>query len=278
MALYTGQSLTQESNSNSNFSVQVQGISSVLSYMSLEGSIGSGKSTVLENIKTFLNEHCLDATNPLHVDEDDPKKDYFLLIEEPLDEWNLPIHQVGDKKMSMLDIFYSNMDEMKFPFQCYTFSTRLRRLSESLSKIVPTNFPRRIHIISERSLRGDKVFMWANLESSTDETSPSKLYIYETFHQIVCGELMKKHNVIIHIPTHAAECGKRIKKRGREEERNIPDAYLTTLERGNDRMIKNFDGYVYEMSDFKNHLDSEQRKQSVYSLMNHLQSYVSQVQ
>lgn len=268
---YVGQSLQELSD----FTIHVQGISSVLSYISLEGSIGSGKSTVLDFIRAFLEEYRLDATDPSHVDEDDPKKDYFLLVDEPLDIWNAAIHDVGDQKMSMLDIFYSNIEEMKFPFQCYTFSTRLGRLRECLRKIVPTNFPRRIHIISERSLRGDKVFMTANLESSTDDTTNPKLHIYETFHQIVCGELMKKHDVIIHIPTQSSECGKRIKTRGRMEERNIPDAYLMALERGNEKMIASFTGYVYEMNDFKNHLETEERKQSVYSLMKHLQERVS---
>lgn len=273
MSLFTGQyegSLLESL-------ILVQGLSGVVTYASVEGGIGAGKTTFLELWKRFLQKHRLDATEPSHIDAENPEKDYFLLVEEPVDEWTARIHKVGDEVLSLLEIFYRNRAQMAFPFQCYTFTTRFRRLKECLRKIVPTNFPRRIHILSERSVRGDKIFLKANRETSVSTTMEFELFIYNTFHDVVCEEVMKKHNTIIYIPTDPAECSERIKTRDRVEECGIPDVYLNALENGHREMIQNFDGKVFEMNDFKIPLTKKERKQSVYSFIHQYRESVKLV-
>ena len=245
--------------------IRVEGLEGVLSYASIEGGIGAGKSTFLDLWKQFIKKHRSDAADPAHIDEENPDKDYFLLVEEPVDLWTARTHKVGDEMLSLLEIFYRNRDQMAFSFQCYTFNTRLRRLKEALRRIVPTNFPRRIHVISERSLLGDKIFLEANAKTSDSTTMKYEVFIYNDFHENVCEELLKFHSTIIHIPTPPSECRQRIKTRDRVEECGIPDAYLTAIGEGHQAMIQNFSGSIFEMNDFKNPMSKEERKHYVYS-------------
>lgn len=251
--------------------MRMEGLSQIMNCVSVEGLIGAGKSTFFKFMELFMKENRMDATDPTHVDEDRPDKDYILIVEEPVDEWTLKKHLVDGEYISMLEMFYRNREEMSFPFQCYTFTTRLDRMIQRLKQIVPTSFPRRIHLVSERSLRGDKLFLKANVETTQNrQTMQQELYIYERFHDVICRDVLKRHNKMIYIPTPPSESEQRIRARDRVGESGIPVYYLESLNKGHLEMIKSFQeegGRVYFLEGLKEKLDDAKIKEQVFSFM-----------
>lgn len=252
--------------------MRMEGLQHITNYISVEGLIGAGKSTFFKFMELFMNENRMDATNPEHVDEDVPDKDYILTVEEPVDEWTAKKHLVNGVYLSMLEIFYKYREEMSFPFQCYTFPTRLDRMIQRLSQIVPTSFPRRIHLISERSLRGDRLFLKANIDTVQNprQTAQHELYIYERFHQVICSDILKRHNKMVYIPTNPLESEERIRTRDRVGESGIPLDYLEALNRGHLEMIQSFQDEgkkVYFLEGLKEKLDDTKIKEQVFSFM-----------
>lgn len=274
MSLFSGQyeGVLEESR------MQVQGLSGTVSFASVEGSIGAGKSTFLEFVRRFLEEYRLDATDPAHVDENDQEKDYFLIVAEPVDEWMARVHEHNGELLSLLELFNRYPTEMGFPFQCIAFSSRLDRLKQSLTRIVPTKFPRRIHIISERSVRSDKLFIQAVVDTTPDDpTLKHQLYAYNRFHDVFCMDVMEHHNMIIYIPTPPEECAQRIKTRDRLGECGIKNDYLTALDQGHEKMIHHFSGSVFKLDELKSSMTDLCQKEYCYSFMQNHRDRVSMI-
>jgi deoxyadenosine/deoxycytidine kinase len=253
----------------------IKGLSQkITNFISLEGSIAAGKSTFLKHVRSYIEQGRMDATNESHLDEGDSEKDYYLVVDEPVDEWNDPIHddpKNPGEKVSMLQLFYRNPSEMGFGFQCYTFTSRLRRLQRELRRIVKTSYPRRIHVISERSLRGDRLFLAAVMDTNPGVHSiVHQLFIYNGFHATVCSSLLRVHNIILYIPTNYNNCSNRIKKRDRKGEEGISDDYLLALDKRHQGMIAEFEGVVVVLEKLGNNLSDQEVEQEVYSKMDSL--------
>jgi deoxyadenosine/deoxycytidine kinase len=100
---------------------------------SIEGNIGSGKSTLVKKLKNYLKKHYYDH--------------YLIYLQEPVKIWESIKDSKGD---SILKKFYQNQEKYAFPFQMMAY---ISRLSE-IKKIVDIN-PNAI-IICERSVWTDK--------------------------------------------------------------------------------------------------------------------------
>ncbi len=68
----------------------------ISSFISLQGSIGAGKSTILDAIKKYLvkNEMSIDFLPSVNTPEF-KNKDYFLVINEPSQEWSKELYSTG---------------------------------------------------------------------------------------------------------------------------------------------------------------------------------------
>ena len=95
--------------------------------ISIEGNIGSGKSTFIKILKK--------------------KHPEFIYLLEPIDIWNTIVGENGD---NILTLFYKDQEKYAFAFQMMAYISRL----SSLKKIINEN-PGKI-IITERSLYTDK--------------------------------------------------------------------------------------------------------------------------
>ena len=81
--------------------------------ISIDGNIGSGKSTLIDNLKKhFLNED-------------------VIFLEEPINEWN-KIKDENNK--TILEKYYENINKYAFCFQMMTFITRYVLLLETIKQ------------------------------------------------------------------------------------------------------------------------------------------------
>jgi deoxyadenosine/deoxycytidine kinase len=166
--------------------------------VSIEGNIGSGKSTIINYLKNYQKNNS-----------------NIVFVDEPVSEWlNIKI----DNK-NALELFYENQKENSFWFQILAYITRLRNLLEVIE-----NNQNKI-IICERSIYTDKyVFAKMLYESGFIKEIEWKTYSYwfDTFKSKTSLDL------IIYVNTEPTECYNRIIKRNRQEEINkISKEYLT---------------------------------------------------
>jgi len=76
-------------------------------FISIEGNIGSGKSTILRIIKERIPE--------------------LNILEEPLNDWQ----SVGiNKDVNLLELYYNEPSRFGFTFQIYAFMSRFKKWDE----------------------------------------------------------------------------------------------------------------------------------------------------
>jgi deoxyadenosine/deoxycytidine kinase len=98
--------------------------------VSIEGNIGSGKSTILKLLKEYFNEN-----------------KNIIFLQEPVDEWE----KIKDKNnITILAKFYENQEKYSFAFQMMAYISRLSLLKKTIEKN-----PDAI-IITERCLNTDR--------------------------------------------------------------------------------------------------------------------------
>ena len=166
-------------------------------FISIDGNIGSGKSTLIEALKKYFKG------NP-----------NIIFLREPVDEWD---EIKDDDGVTILEKFYTNQKEYSFSFQMMAYISRLALLKEAVK-----NNPNAI-IISERSLFTDReVFAKMLYKSGFIESVNYKIYLrwFDTF-----ASEFPIHKVI-YVKAEPQVCFDRIKKRSRTGESNIPLSYL----------------------------------------------------
>ncbi len=162
---------------------------------SIEGNIGSGKSTFIE------------------VLQKEDKLKNVVYLEEPVKVWE----KIKDKNgITILEKFYNNQEKYSFPFQMVAYISRLselkKKIKENSNKI----------IFTERSILTDRnVFAKMLYDDKKIEEINYKIYL-KWF-----DEFMSDFNFcgIIYIQTNPEICNKRIKLRNRKGEENIPMNY-----------------------------------------------------
>lgn len=233
-------------------------------FFSIEGNIGSGKTTFKRAIETFVHENGLSALE----ESEQVREHVYLLIDEPVAEWTQQVYSRqnakgeganGDSNLySLLDLFYKEMkektvlsrddkehqpemlDKVALAFQATTFTSRLKNLINTLSRMPRHPSGTKVHIISERSLLTDRLF-FSNLNDSG--LIPGYQWkSYDDFFNIICSHLLKSHDRIIYLPTSAEKSHERIVRRHRDAEVNndIPLGYLESLHGAHTEMISKF--------------------------------------
>lgn len=225
----------------------------ISSYISIQGVIGAGKSTFMDR----LDHHIKSSGTCAITCTDFTHSDYYLLVDEPVDEWTsvkcstrtfTEEREAIEEQHSILDIFYSDKRRWALPFQLYAFTSRIRRIIGALKQInprIPTTA--HIHIIAERSLRTDYLF-FRNLYESGDVVE-LEWFTYAYFFDLFCSEIMSRETHMIYINTEPRRCFDRVKRRAREAETNhttTPEQdteffeYLVSLDSHHKRMIEAF--------------------------------------
>jgi deoxyadenosine/deoxycytidine kinase len=187
--------------------------------ISIEGNIGSGKSTIINILKEkFLN-------NP-----------EIVFLQEPVLEWN----DIKDKNgINILTKFYEEQEKYSFAFQMMAYISRLN----IIKNIIKENKYK--IIITERCLNTDRyVFAKMLYDSGKLNEIEYKIYLnwFDSFLDIFPE---KTQNKIIYLKTSPNICFERVNRRNREGESNISLEYLENCHLYHENMIENLDNILY---------------------------------
>ena len=178
---------------------------------SIEGNIGSGKSTLVKILKNNLS----------NIQD---KKVIFL--QEPVDEWESIKDENGE---SILKKFYNNQQKYAFSFQIMAYISRISLLRNTIKKN-----PHSV-IITERSIYTDKE-VFAKMLYNDDKIEKVNYDIYLKWF----NEFAKDIHIdgIIYVQTEPPTSFERVKKRARNGE-NIPLQYLIKCHKYHEDWLKN---------------------------------------
>jgi len=180
--------------------------------ISIEGNIGSGKSTLMAELKL------------MYADTPD-----VIFLQEPVDEWNTICDEEG---RTMLEKFYANQTKYSFSFQMMAYISRL-----SVIRTAIRNNPGCI-FISERCLHTDK-HVFAKMLYDDNKIESVDYQIYNRWFNTFIDDFVVTN--IVYIKTDAPICSARIGMRAREGEGSIPIEYLEACGEYHNTMMKHME-------------------------------------
>jgi len=171
--------------------------------ISIEGNIGTGKSTFLENLESAVDKY------------DSKYSKFILFLKEPVDIWESIKDEEGH---TILEKFYKNKKRYSFTFQVMAYISRLTMLKRAIR-----DNPQCKIIIIERSLIADKnIFMQMLYDDGQVEKMEYEIYNrwYDEFLEDY------RVNAVIYLDSEPVVCSERGNKRNRNGEDGIPITYL----------------------------------------------------
>jgi len=161
---------------------------------SIEGNIGSGKSTFLDLLKKSNSS--------------------FIYLPEPVNTWNEIKDQSG---VSILEKYYADSERYAFPFQMMAYITRLSIIRKAMKEA-----PENCIIVTERSIYTDReIFAKMLYDSGKIEDICYSIYL-RWFDEFLEFNL----SGIIYVQTTPETCLNRVNLRNRKGE-SIPLSYLS---------------------------------------------------
>jgi deoxyadenosine/deoxycytidine kinase len=185
---------------------------------SIEGNIGSGKSTIVKNLKEYVRA--------LYNYE-------IIYLQEPVDMWE---SIVDENNVNIIEHFYKDNAKYAFSFQLLAYISR----NKIINDIIKNNNNNNIIIITERSIFTDKnVFAKMLYEDKSINEIEYKIY-NNWFNEYSDNSL--KYNYI-YVDTDINMCNERVKKRSRKGE-NIPLEYLYKCKKFHDEWLNDEDNML----------------------------------
>jgi thymidylate kinase len=211
--------------------------------ISIEGNIGSGKSTIIKNLKEHFKN-----------------KNTIIFLQEPVDEWD----KIRDEKNNtILSKFYLNQKKYSFAFQMMAYISRLSLLKKTFEEN-----PNSV-IITERCLNTDR-FVFAKMLYDNDMLEEVEYQIYlkwfDHFSNI-CNT-----QKIIYLKTDPLTCYSRISKRNRNGEASISVEYLENCHKYHENMINNSD--TNQLLVINSNIDTDINKTIVYEWMDEIYKFI----
>lgn len=177
--------------------------------ISLDGNIGSGKSTFINIIKKN-------------------RPDYHIL-DEPVANWEQTTDTDGT---NLLEKFYTDQNRWSYTFQNFAYITRLNALKKALDN-------KHKIIITERSIFTDRN-IFAKMLYEDGKLSEMEWKIYNSWFESFKIDV----NGIIYMNTCADTCKQRILTRNREGEDQIDLSYLNRLHSKHEEVFSNKDNIL----------------------------------
>lgn len=179
----------------------------------LEGNIGSGKSTLINFLKEYIEDKNIDAD----------------VILEPVEEW---MKTEDSKHTNILQHYYQDQQKFGFAFQINALLSRVKKVEEQIKKSKKS-----VHFV-ERSIFTDKnVFLEANYQ--TGNITEIEYVIYHQWFDWILSNFKHDPSGIVYLNTSASICHNRINQRNRTGEESIPIDYLEMLEKYHHQWLKN---------------------------------------
>ena len=171
--------------------------------ISVEGNIGSGKSSLITNLKRLL------------------KNDDIELHHEPVDKWT------NCEGENILEHFYTNPKEIGLSFQMLVLASRIEKQNQSKT----------ISIV-ERCPIIDICFAYTGYCNGILSNPQAAVFI-KVIKSIFQSNQRSKPNGILYLRTPPNVCYNRMNYRGRKEEITVPLAYIEQLHIEHDKMFRN---------------------------------------
>jgi len=214
----------------------------------IEGNIGTGKSTFIEKLHSYLNK--FDATQ-LNVK----------LVLEPVDEW---LKTEDSDGQNILQKFYGNQEKWAFTFQMNSFISRVKKIQDEFND----NYKDTLLFV-ERSIFTDR-HCFAKLCYENGKMTKLDYDIYCKWNDWLSEQFKVKPDAYIYLRCEPSENVKRIKERARNSEESIPIEYLESLHEKHDEWM-NFEKEnvpVYIVDAMKNFKDESVMDKIVENLVN----------
>jgi deoxyadenosine/deoxycytidine kinase len=175
---------------------------------SIEGNIGSGKSTIIQRLKESGQK--------------------YIFLPEPVDEWNLIRDITGQ---TILEKFYKNKKDYSFSFQMMAYITRLSQLKKCIETA-----PEDSIIITERCLYTDR-YVFAKMLYDAELMNFIEYTIYNRwFDEFIDFKL----SALIYVQTTPDVCLNRTRIRNRKGEESISLKYLESCHEYHEEFTKEF--------------------------------------
>lgn len=177
---------------------------------SIEGNIGSGKSTLIQTLKDKYNGNQQD----------------IIFMEEPVSQWVNIKDKDGE---NMIEKFYRDQDKYAFSFQMMAYISRLSMLKECIKQ-----HPNSV-IICERSLYTDKN-VFAKMLFDEDKIEDVNYQIYSKWFDEFAGDI--PNTGLIYVRADPEVSYSRVQKRARKGE-CIPLEYLENCHKYHEEWMDN---------------------------------------
>lgn len=182
---------------------------STCTIVSIEGNIGSGKTTGKEKLKQYIiQKKSADSI--------------VVFVDEPTDEWQTIQDENG---VPILVNLYSNLKRFAFRFQMMAYISRLKKLRDALRN------PNVKVIITERCLITD-AHVFAKMLYDSKHIEEDEYQIYTRWFDEFAKEV--EPSCIVYFKASTDVCMTRIKKRSRAGEEDIQRDYLDKCNRYHD--------------------------------------------
>lgn len=193
--------------------------------LSLNGNIGSGKSTLGE----ALEEHFKNNPN-------------VMFLQEPINEWK----NIKDEKgTSVIEHFYSSPEKYAFPFQMMAYISRLSLLKKAVNSGVKI-------IITERDLYTDRN-VFAKMLYDDEKINEIEYQIYQKWFDEFISDFPSLYTIYLQTKPETAK--ERVDKRAREGE-NIPLEYLQRCHKYHENWLLQKEGECLILDGDKDNVDN----------------------
>ena len=186
--------------------------------ISIEGNIGSGKSTIMKYLSNYFNDF-------VELQGDNIKICY---LQEPVSKWTTFTDKSGK---NIIENYYGDQKKYAFQFQMMAYISRLSQFKQAINERYDV-------IFTERSMYTDKnVFAKMLYDEGKIEEIEYKIYNawFDEFAE--CLYNMK----IYYVKTDPEICSKRIEKRNRKGEEKIPLDYLKSCSNYHNKWLDSFE-------------------------------------
>ena len=187
--------------------------------ISIEGNIGSGKTT------------CLKRLRELEPD--------WVFIDEPVDSWLSIRNDAGE---SLLEVFYKNIHRWSYTFQNAACISRGQMIMDAVEQWQKGNKKSRI-VIMERCLETDRN-VFAKMLRADGAIDKIEWTLYDKWYNLM-NKMLPSMNAYIWIDTEPNTCHERIQIRGREGEEGISHEYLKNLDKVHHEWLNHSQVTVY---------------------------------
>ena len=176
--------------------------------ISVDGNIGSGKSTKVRDLENYYKEK---------------GRTDVIFIQEPVDSWNSVVDENG---VTILSNYYRDQKRFAFRLQMLAYISRLSLLRDAVKKGYK-------YIITERCVGTDKN-VFSKMLYDKGDIEHDEYIIYKKWYEEFISDV--PISAIVYIKASPETCIQRVNIRAREGE-NIPLEYLKECDKYHDEWI-----------------------------------------